>query len=394
MKYIILGAGPAGLSYANRLKKSGETSFLVLEREKDAGGLCRSVNVDNSPLDRGGGHFLDVRNKKVDDFLFEFMPKTEWNIFERDSRIKIHNQEISHPLEANIWQLDIDTQIRYLKSIALAGCNCNKEMPKRFVEWIYWKLGECIANDYMLPYNSKMFGEQLNELGTYWLDKLPNVSFEETLRSCIQHKAYGKEPGHSKFYYPRNYGYGELWRRMADILGEHILFNHKVFALDKGVVMTNSGVKFKADKIISTIPWDSFKINGMPEQLECDLKQLKHIGVTIEYIKEDYRTDAHWIYEPSLEIPYHRILLRKNFCSNSFGYWTETNNSRYLMGPEKIFYVNEYAYPLNTLHKNQIMQTVLKWARANNIFGLGRWGEHQHYNSDVTVERALNLMTD
>lgn len=53
----------------------------------------------------------------------------------------------------------------------------------------------------------------------------------------------------------------------------------------------------------------------MPEQLECDLKQLKHIGVTIEYIKEDYRTDAHWIYEPSLEIPYHRILLRKNFAA-------------------------------------------------------------------------------
>lgn len=44
------------------------------------------------------------------------------------------------------------------------------------------------------------------------------------------------------------------------------------------------------------------------------------------------------------------------------------------MGSEKTFYVNEYAYPLNTLHKNQIMQTVLKWARANNIFGLGRWG--------------------
>ncbi|RGO75527.1 hypothetical protein DXB04_30385 [Enterocloster bolteae] len=57
MKYIILGAGPAGLSYANRLKKSGETSFLVLEREKDAGGLCRSVNVDNSLWTGGGGIF-------------------------------------------------------------------------------------------------------------------------------------------------------------------------------------------------------------------------------------------------------------------------------------------------------------------------------------------------
>ena len=64
MKYIILGAGPAGLSYANRLKKSGETSFLVLEREKDAGGLCRSVNVDNSPLDRGGGAFFGFTKKE------------------------------------------------------------------------------------------------------------------------------------------------------------------------------------------------------------------------------------------------------------------------------------------------------------------------------------------
>ena len=57
MKYIILGAGPAGLSYANRLKKSGETSFLVLEREKDAGGLCRSVNVDTALWTGGGGIF-------------------------------------------------------------------------------------------------------------------------------------------------------------------------------------------------------------------------------------------------------------------------------------------------------------------------------------------------
>lgn len=27
----------------------------------------------------------------------------------------------------------------------------------------------------MLPYNKKMFGDELNELGTYWLEKLPNV---------------------------------------------------------------------------------------------------------------------------------------------------------------------------------------------------------------------------
>ena len=57
MKYLILGAGPAGLTVANMLKQKGITDFLVLEREATAGGLCRSVDVDGAPFDIGGGHF-------------------------------------------------------------------------------------------------------------------------------------------------------------------------------------------------------------------------------------------------------------------------------------------------------------------------------------------------
>ncbi|MFR6162365.1 MAG: NAD(P)-binding protein [Mediterraneibacter gnavus] len=78
MKYLILGAGPSGLTLANRLKQMGETSFFVLEKEKEAGGLCRSTQVDGSPFDIGGGHFLDVRRPKVNEFLFQFMPEEEW----------------------------------------------------------------------------------------------------------------------------------------------------------------------------------------------------------------------------------------------------------------------------------------------------------------------------
>ncbi|MBQ9490195.1 MAG: NAD(P)-binding protein, partial [Lachnospiraceae bacterium] len=60
--YLILGGGPAGLSLANLIKRKWpKASFLVLEKEEEAGGLCRSAMVDGSPLDIGGGHFLDVR---------------------------------------------------------------------------------------------------------------------------------------------------------------------------------------------------------------------------------------------------------------------------------------------------------------------------------------------
>ena len=78
-KFLMLGAGPAGLAFANRLLSNGTRSFLVLEAEHEAGGLCRSSLVDGSYLDIGGGHILDVRRPEVVKFLFSFMPRDEWN---------------------------------------------------------------------------------------------------------------------------------------------------------------------------------------------------------------------------------------------------------------------------------------------------------------------------
>lgn len=65
------------------------------------------------------------------------MPDSEWNLYIRDSRIVINGNEVGHPIEANIWQMKLENQVSYLKSIAAAGCN------------------------------QKMFNKELNELGTY-----------------------------------------------------------------------------------------------------------------------------------------------------------------------------------------------------------------------------------
>lgn len=55
-------------------------------------------------------------------------------------------------------------------------------------------------------------------------------------------------------------------------------------------------------------------------------------------------------------------------------------------------YMNQYAYPLNTIEKPKIMKKLLGWSAEQNVIGLGRWGEHQHYNSDVTVDLAMKLV--
>lgn len=398
MKYLILGAGPAGLTLANMLKQAGEDSFLVIEKESVAGGLCRSVDVDGTPFDIGGGHFLDVRRPNVNEFLFKFMPEDEWNIFDRDSRISVCGQMIHHPMEANIWEMDLMQQVDYLKSIAVAGCNTGKEMPEHFIDWINWKLGDRIAADYMIPYNKKMFADELNELGTYWLEKLPNVSFEDTLLSCLTKKAYGKQPGHARFYYPKKYGYGELWLRMAEAIKDNIVYNSAVSKMDcaNRTVQTEDGANYSADYIITTIPWNSFReLIGMPDNIRESKEQLKHSSVETRYFDKNLDTEAQWIYYPDEKLPYHRILVRHNFCTGSKGYWTETRKERVDMFNEedkkRFSYLNEYAYPLNTVSKPAAIKNLLDWSKKHNIIGLGRWGEHQHYNSDVVVALAMEL---
>lgn len=396
MKYLIMGAGPAGLTLANKMKQTGITNFLILEKEKNAGGLCRSIIVDGSPFDIGGGHFLDVRRPHVNEFLFSFMPEDEWNKYDRDSRIVVNGNIVNHPLEANIWQMSIENQVEYLKSIAVAGCNIGTPKPEAFVDWIYWKLGSKVAEDYMIPYNQKMFSKELNQLGTYWLNKLPDVSFEETLLSCLTKKAYGTQPGHAQFYYPKKHGYGELWLRMADAIKGNIEYEKPVKGIDftTKMVTTRDGEKYSADVIITTIPWMEFEeITGMPEQLKSSIKELKYSSIQTEYFPHNLDTPCQWIYYPDMNLSYHRILVRHNFCPNSRGYWTETNSER--IGMEKTNgnsrYMNQYAYPLNTIKKPEIMKKLLSWSRAQGVIGLGRWGEHQHYNSDVAVELAMKL---
>ena len=183
----------------------------------------------------------------------------------------------------------------------------------------------------MIPYNQKMFGEDLNQLGTYWLEKLPNVSFEETLLSCLTlKKAYGEQPGHAQFFYPKNMDMGELWLRMAEEIKGQIKYDASVHAIDfdTNTVTTKEGNVFcRCDRFYDS--WMEFaKIAGMPQELKEKIGHLKYSSVQTAYFPDNLDTEAQWVYYPDPELSYHRILVRHNFCNGSKGYWTECNSTR------------------------------------------------------------------
>ena len=390
-KYVVIGAGPSGLAFAVRLMQRGEKDFVVLESEDSAGGLCRSEEVDGSPLEISGGHFLDVNRREVLDMISLFMPLGEWDLYKRQTRIFIHGREIGSPVESFVWQMPEEVQERYLRDIAEAGGNNGAPMPEKFVDWIYWKLGKSIAEDYMLPYNRKLFGENLDMLGTYWLEKLPSVSYEETLRSCREKRFFGKQPAHAQFFYPKKHGYGEVWRRMGVALGDRLRLGEKAEHLDCAGRTVNG--KYEADCIVNTAPWASFgELSGISERAADVVRGLMYSSVDVDYFAENLNTEAQWIYYPDPKLSYHRILVRHNFCSGARGYWTETNSMRAKPLAGGAFrHTTKYAYPLNTIGKNEAMAELLGELKRSKVYGLGRWGEWQHYNSDVVVERAMGL---
>ena len=119
---------------------------------------------------------------------------------------------------------------------------------------------------------------------------------------------------------------------------------------------------------------------------------LKHTSVDIEYVGETLDMPAQWIYLPNPQLPEHRLLVRHNFCPGSRGYWKETRHERRPALVEGVSrYTMDYAYPLNTVGKNEAMAMILEELASNRVFGLGRWGEWQHYNSDLVVDLALKM---
>lgn len=393
-RFVILGAGPSGLTYAHALLDRGVPldQIVVLEKESVAGGLCRSENVDGSPLDIGGGHFLDVRMKNVLEFLFRFLPEEEWSRHSRVSKIRLRGEEIDHPLEANLWQFSKEHQVDFLESIAQAGCVRGESMPEGFADWIVWKLGDRIADEYMLPYNRKIWSMDPNRLGTYWLYKLPSVSFRETLRSCLEGAPYGTLPAHGTFLYPKNHGYGEVWRRMGEALGDSLVTDCAIERIDLESKTVNG--KWTADTIISTIPWTLWdRFCEIPSNIALEINKLINIPIDVDYVPETLNNLSHWIYEPDENLAHHRLLLRANFCSDSKGYWTETNAARSATAGGWRNH-NEFAYPVNTLDKPEAIKKVLDWASAQGIVGAGRWGKWEHMNSDVVVNEALAAVAE
>ncbi|MCL2153324.1 MAG: FAD-dependent oxidoreductase, partial [Oscillospiraceae bacterium] len=72
-KVLIIGAGPAGLTAAYELLKSGGYDVTVLEESKDIGGIAKTVEADGNRMDLGGHRYFS-RDNRVNEWWANIFP--------------------------------------------------------------------------------------------------------------------------------------------------------------------------------------------------------------------------------------------------------------------------------------------------------------------------------
>ena len=206
---IILGGGLAGLTAAYYL--GGKVP--VLEAEEKPGGLCRSFNKDGFVYDIGG-HILFSRDR---DLLEEITGWLGDNLDRRrrNNQILYRDRYVKYPFENGLSALAQEDIYECLISFL----NRPDLDPKNLEEWCYARFGKGIAEKYLIPYNRKIWKRNLKELSLLWVDRIPDPSREDIVKSAlgIETEGYTHQ---LNFYYPRWGGIQALIESLSNKLPE------------------------------------------------------------------------------------------------------------------------------------------------------------------------------
>lgn len=401
-EYIIIGAGITGLTLCKKFKEAGISDILVLEAENAVGGLCRTEKIDGHQLDIGGGHFFHTKYPEVFDYVFSYLPQSEFQYYARVSKIELDGFTIDYPIESNIWQLPLDRQIKYLISVVRNGESQQKPEPVNYEEWIRWKLGDKICDEYMIPYNEKLWGVSPEQMDCDWLYKIPQVNVEEILKYSLERRAdVNKFPAHIHFFYPKRGGFQKIVDALAADEKDYIQLNTKVVSLEKKEARWIVNEEFESRYVVNTTPWNNlYKALGEPPELSACFEKIKYNRLMISLYESQYEHDWHWRYIPDIQKTYHREFYIHNFAADSRadGVYLESNLDRYKQ--RKIEYEGKMvyqvptgpAYPIPLIGHENAINRILEYYESRNLFGVGRWGQHQYQNADVSMYEAMKFV--
>ena len=310
-RIVVIGAGPAGLGAAWRLRELGYDNWILYEKSDHVGGHAAS-HVDNHGfLWDEGGHVIFSHYPYFDRLIDEALGR-EVHECARESWILCRDSWVPYPFQNNLRHLPKEVQLRCLLGAAKAAANGRVECGN-FRDWILATFGEGIADAFMFPYNRKVWTTPLERMSKSWIaERVSVVDFKRLLENIIYERDDVGWGPNSKFKFPLHGGTGEIYRRIASRFPEKLHPGKKLAEVNTAhrTVSFADGTGDTYDVLISTAPLDlliRMLQPPRPELLEA-ARRLEHnnllvLGLGLE---KPIQTSKCWIYFSDPQMPAYR----------------------------------------------------------------------------------------
>lgn len=367
-KYIIVGSGLFGATFAHQATKAGR-SCLVIEKRPHIGGNVYCENIEGINVHKYGAHIFHTNNKEVWDFVNSIV---EFNRYTNCPVANYKGQLYNLPFNMNtfyqMWGVvtpqEAMAKIEEQKGEAVEIMKADGvDEPRNLAEQAQVLVGKDIYERLIKGYTEKQWGRRCEDLPSFIIRRLP-----------------------VRFVYDNNY-FNDRYQGIP--IGG---YNKLIEGLLEGVECI-TGVDFFEDRE---------KWEGMAEKIVFTGKIDEFYGY--RYGKLDYRTvrfEEEVIDTPNYQgnavinyterdVPYTRVIEHKHF--EMFG--SEINecpktvisreySTEWKDGMEPYYPVND---DKNTLLYQQYKNLADK--EENVIFG-GRLAEYKYYDMAPIVEKVL-----
>lgn len=294
---VIIGAGVSGLAYAG----FSENKCLLLEKDAEIGGYCKTIKQGNFVWDYSG-HFFHFRNAFLEDYICRNIVQDDILRCEKHTQIFYGGKYIDFPFQKNIHQLDKDEFIDCLYDLfTTTGSDYST-----FKQMLYAKFGKSIAEKFLIPYNEKLYACDLNRLDIDAMGRFfPYADKEEIIKNF---KKTNNDSYNSHFTYPKG-GAIEYVKSLASYIGKNnIYLNENVKSIDiaKKVIKTDKR-ELKYDNLISTMPFPLLmQCCGMGYDVDI-YSWNKVLVFNLGFDKKGKDVLNNWIYVPSKDLCFYRI---------------------------------------------------------------------------------------
>jgi len=424
---VILGAGLAGLYFACK-NINPKVNIILIEKEKEVGGLARTIEYKNFRFDIGGHRFFTNYPNVLKEFK-EIIGKDLIKV-KKKSKIYFNDRFIDYPLKINaLFGLKPLDLIRIL----IDNLFKRKKKSNNFEEDIDNRFGKTLFDLYFKDYTEKVVGIKCQKLSCDWSkSRIQNLNLLTLIKGLIIRNKKLKTYIDSFYYCKEGIG----------ILCNNLL---KKLKKEKGIIMLNSNLekisyknnkidsimvnnkKIAVDELISTIPINEliglFKLSEPYHSLSAGLKYRSVIVIFIVVNKEKI-TDNHWIYFPDKEIIFGRLHEPKNwsegmcsnekssmcleiFCDEGDDMWCRNDDliiKRCIKDLGKIKLVKKKeivdsvlvrvrnAYPIYEIgYKDKLKKIKKEFSKFDNLKIIGRTGNFDYINMDEIMYRILKF---